>query len=88
MRRILSNQVWPHRLASGFPEDVVSTAGKTGTLVTVRNEAGVVTYPDGKRYAVAIFTRSHKIRSKNPGADAVIGAAARAAVTHLRITTD
>src|SRR4051812_42227758 len=32
VRRILGLQVWPHRLASGFPEDAVKTSGKTGTL--------------------------------------------------------
>lgn len=84
MRRILLSQVWPHRLASGFPEDGIATGGKTGTLGTWRNEAGVVLYPDGSRYAVAVFTRSHVIRDKNPGADAVIGKTARVAVTTLR----
>jgi beta-lactamase class A len=87
MRRILLSQVWPHRLASGFPEDNVTTGGKTGTLVIVRNEVGVVLYPDGTTYAVATFTRSHRIRAKNPRADAVIGAVARAATTYLRRST-
>ncbi len=45
------------RLASGF-DATVEVAGKTGTLPFVRNEAGVVTYPDGHRYAVAVFTRT------------------------------
>lgn len=84
MRRILGAQVWPHRLASGFPEDDVRTAGKTGTLVTVRNEAGVVSYPDGHHYAVSVFTRSHDVRAKHPAQDRVIGQAARLAVDLLR----
>ena len=84
MRRILAAQVWPHRLASGFPEDDVRTAGKTGTLVTVRNEAGVVSYPDGRHYAVSVFTRSHDVRAKHPAQDRVIGQAARLAVDLLR----
>lgn len=84
MRDILLHQVWPHRLASGFPEDDIHTAGKTGTLVIVRNESGMVLYPDGARYAVAVFTRSHTVREKNPDADAVIGKAARTAVEALR----
>ncbi|GAA1419517.1 hypothetical protein GCM10009601_16460 [Streptomyces thermospinosisporus] len=57
-RRLLALQVWPHRLASGFPFDDVHVAGKTGTLPTVRNEVGVVEYPDGGRDAVAVFTRT------------------------------
>jgi beta-lactamase class A len=77
-------QVWPHRLASGFPFDDVRVAGKTGTLPTVRNEIGVVEYPDGGRYAVAVCTRSASTAFTLPAADAVIGTAARLAVEHLR----
>lgn len=84
IRRILRNQVWPHRLAAGFPEDDVVTAGKTGTLIVWRNEVGVVGYPDGSVFAVAVYTRSRRPSLKNPAADAVIGAAARMAVDALR----
>ncbi|GHB24104.1 serine hydrolase [Streptomyces viridiviolaceus] len=84
MRRILGLQVWPHRLASGFPFDDVHVAGKTGTLPTLRNEVGVVEYPDGGRYAVAVFTRTAHTAATLPAADAVIGTAARIAVDALR----
>lgn len=85
VRRILGLQVWPHRLASGFADDdAVETSGKTGTLPAIRNEVGVVTYPDGGRYAVAVFTRSTSLAQKNAAADAVIGSAARWAVDTLR----
>jgi beta-lactamase class A len=83
-RTILLQQVWPHRLASGFPEDDVLTGGKTGTLPRVRNEVGVVAYPDGSRYAIACFTFAHEGAAKNPAADAAIGRAARVAVDALR----
>ncbi|PZG50348.1 serine hydrolase [Spongiactinospora gelatinilytica] len=84
VRRLLGLQVWPHRLSSGFPYDDVSVSGKTGTLPTLRAEAGVVEYPDGGRYAVAVFTRSHATALNQPRADAVIGTAARMAIDHLR----
>ncbi|WP_019629863.1 serine hydrolase [Actinomadura atramentaria] len=84
MRRMLGLQVWPHRLSSGFPFDDVRVSGKTGTLPTVRNEIGVVEYPDGGRYAVAVFTRALRPAAVLPQADAVIGAAARLAVEALR----
>jgi beta-lactamase class A len=84
MRRILGLQVWPHRLAAGFPFDDVRVSGKTGTLLTVRNEIGVIEYPDGGRYAVAAYTRSAGTALLQPPADASIGAAARLAVDHLR----
>jgi len=84
MREVLNLQVWPHRLASGFPYDDVEVSGKTGTFPTLRAEAGVVAYPDGGRYAVAVFTRSFSAALNQPRADAVIGTAARMAVDHLR----
>ncbi|MGH8506713.1 MAG: serine hydrolase [Stenotrophobium sp.] len=83
MRRILGAQVWPHRLASGFPEDHIKTAGKTGTLVIVRNEAGMVSYGNGRNIAVSVFTRSHEVRIKHPAQDAAIGKAAHLAVDML-----
>ncbi|WP_442816475.1 serine hydrolase [Streptomyces sp. NBC_01304] len=84
MRRLLGLQVWPHRMASGFPFDDVHVAGKTGSLPTLRNEVGVVEYPDGGRYAVAVFTRAADPAATLPSADAVIGSAARIAVDALR----
>jgi beta-lactamase class A len=84
VRRILSLQVWPHRLSSGFPEDDIRVSAKTGTLPRLRNECGVVEYGDGSRFAVAVFTRSTSTATKNPAADSVIGTAARCAVDLLR----
>lgn len=86
MRRILGLQIWPHRLSSGFPYDDVQVSGKTGTLPTLRNEIGVIEYPDGARYSVAVFTRSRHPTAVQPQADAVIGTVARLAVQHLRRT--
>jgi beta-lactamase class A len=83
IRRIMALQVWPHRLTSGFPAGV-SLAAKTGTLPGIRNEAGVVTYPDGSRYAVAAFTRAHTYVDRQPLVDASIGKAAFRAVESLR----
>jgi beta-lactamase class A len=83
VRRVMSQQVWPHRLRSGFPGQV-KVSGKTGTLPYIRNEVGMVTYPDGGRYAVAVFTVAGRPDFTNPAADAVIGTAARIAVDDLR----
>jgi len=85
IRRLLGLQVWPHRLASGFPFDDVRVSGKTGTMLTIRNEVGLVEYPDGGRYAVAVCTRSATVAAVQPAADAVIGTAARLAVDALRL---
>ena len=83
VRSLMGRQIWPHRLTAGFPDDV-AVAGKTGTLPAVRNEVGVVTYPDGSRYAVAVFTRARSLAYRQPAVDAAIGAAARCAVDLLR----
>lgn len=83
-RRILGLQVWPHRLGSGFPEAGVQISAKTGTLGHRRNEAGVVEYPDGRRFAVAVFVGSSHDGSRDPVADAAIGTLARATVDSLR----
>jgi len=54
--------------APGFPGEV-RCSGKTGTLPFVRNEAGVVEYRDGGRYAVAVFTWAHSVAMLQPDAD-------------------
>ena len=87
IRRLLGQQVWPHRLAAGFPSDAIRVSGKTGTLPAIRNEVGVVEYPDGRGYAVAVFTRSEGSGLALPQVDAAIGVAARIAVDDLRRQT-
>ena len=83
VREVMGLQVWPHRLTSGFPADV-QLAGKTGTLPSVHNEVAVATWPDGGRYAVAVFARSTCIPTHQPAVDAAIGRAGRLAVDALR----
>jgi beta-lactamase class A len=82
-RRILGLQIWPHRLTSGFPDDDVRVSGKTGTIGVARNEIGVVEFPDGRRFAVAVFLRTHAFRYRNPRADALIGTVGRLLVDQL-----
>ncbi|WP_409491959.1 serine hydrolase [Amycolatopsis sp. cmx-11-12] len=86
VRTIMAQQIWPHRISSGFPAGV-AIAAKTGTLPAVRNEAGVVTHVDGRRYAVAVFTRADSLADRLPAVDSAIGEAARLAVEHLRAQT-
>jgi beta-lactamase class A len=86
MRRVLRLQVCRHRLGSGFPGDDVRVAGKTGNLLNLRGEVGVVELADGHRYAVAVFTRANSAALSNPAAEAVIGATARIAVDQLHAT--
>lgn len=82
-RRVLGQQVWPHRLMSGFPDSRIRVSGKTGTMMFVRNEAAVVEYPDGARMAIAVFLQEPHPEIRNPAADRVIGTAAAIAARHL-----
>lgn len=86
MRRAMRLQLGRHRLASGFPSDDVRVAGKTGTVLNLRSEIGVVETGDGRRVAVAAFTRSNRTTLSDPAADAVIGTAARLAVEALALS--
>ncbi|MEU8965209.1 serine hydrolase [Streptomyces sp. NPDC048491] len=83
VRELMSRQLSTHRLIAGFDNDV-TVAAKNGSLWGVLNEAGVVEYPDGGRYAVAVFLRTPSLSGRNPAADAAIAHAARAAVDTLR----
>ncbi|HEY6740700.1 MAG TPA: serine hydrolase [Actinopolymorphaceae bacterium] len=84
VRSVLAQQVWTQRLAAAFPFDDVVVSGKTGTFVALRHEVGVVEYPNGEAYAVAVFTRSPRSRLILPAADAAIAQAAKIAVAGLR----
>jgi beta-lactamase class A len=83
VRAIMARQLTRHRIASGFPRPVQVAAKSGGLVGVVRNEVGVISCPDGRRYAAAVFTRCR------PGSDeiainAAIGKAAAYAVAALR----
>ncbi|AYF77460.1 serine hydrolase [Nocardia yunnanensis] len=82
VRDLMRQQVFGNRLPSGFPPgtDIWS---KTGTMPGIRNEIGVVGYPDGSRCAVAVFTVSQLLAGRQPAVDRAIGEAARTAVERI-----
>jgi beta-lactamase class A len=85
VRQAMGAQLTRHRIASGFGPEVTVAAKSGGLMGLVRNEAGVVTYPDGERYAIAVFTRSVPDATVDPArVDAGIGRVARALVDSLR----
>jgi len=83
VRDLMARQMFWTRLPSGFPPQVRVTA-KTGTLPGLHIEAGVAEYPDGGRYAIAVFARSRRLASRQIDVDLAMGEAARAAVEELR----
>ncbi|MFI1917370.1 serine hydrolase [Nocardia sp. NPDC020380] len=86
-RDLMRRQLFWTRLAAGFPEEV-QVASKTGTLPGLHMEAGVVEYPDGGRYAVAVFARTDELRTRRIDVDLAMSHAARLAVEYLRTRTD
>jgi beta-lactamase class A len=84
VRELMEQQVTRDRLAAGFPPEVRVAAKSGSWLRVVRNEVGVAEYPDGSRYALAVFTRTAAPHARRPDVDRAIGDAARAAVERLR----
>ncbi|WP_329083853.1 MULTISPECIES: serine hydrolase [unclassified Streptosporangium] len=83
VRDYMTRQIFWTRIASGFPPGT-RVAAKTGTLPGLHMEAGVVEYPSGESYAVAVFARSGQLPTRRLDVDLAIGQAARTAVDALR----
>jgi beta-lactamase class A len=73
-----------HRLAPDFSSDASRWSSKTGTLLNLRHEIGVVEHEDGSRYAVAALTESTVPAAVQPTAEAVMAHVARALHDQLR----
>lgn len=85
MREVLGQQIWPHRIASGFPWASTAVAGKTGTIGRVRAETAVVQPSGEPAIAVAVVTRAARADAALPAVDAAIGRIARILVDDLRM---
>lgn len=85
IRDVMGRQLVMNRIASGF-DGTVKVAAKSGALLgVVRNEVGVVTFPDGAAYVVAVFTRKDPANAAAPAAiDTAIGQIASCLVNELR----
>jgi beta-lactamase class A len=86
---LMAQQFCHARMAGAFPFPP-SVGAKSGSLPPdVQNEAGVVDYLDGRRFAVAVFTRRRPAGHPPPAAQPrgtvgrAIGEVARLAVEHL-----
>lgn len=98
MRALMRSCATSNGLDGGLPLDVQMTSGrKTGTLIGIegegekrtvmlmRNEVGVVEFPDGRRYAVAVFTHAEgaDLRIRDAAASRTLGTAVRMAIDGL-----
>jgi beta-lactamase class A len=87
VRELMGQQLTKHRLAASFPPPARVSA-KSGSLVgVVRNEIGVIEYPDGPGYAAAVFARARRPWHNDAAINAAIGATAATAVGMLRDET-
>jgi len=84
VRQLMSQQLTRHRLAAAFRPPVRVSAKSGGLVGVIRNEVGVIEYPDGEAYAAAVFTQISEPGQDSAAIDRVIGAAAAAAISELR----
>jgi beta-lactamase class A len=83
VRQIMGQQLTRHRLAAAFPSPARVSAKSGGLIGVIRNEAGVIEYPDGRAYAAAVFTQARQRHPDDAAINAVIGQAAAVAVASL-----
>jgi beta-lactamase class A len=84
VRDLLRANVVRHRLAPEFSADDMTWSSKTGTLLNLRHEIGVVEHADGQRIAVVALSESSVPAAAQPAAEARLARAARDLHDHLR----
>ena len=84
VRSLMAENMVRHRLAPDFSSDSSKWSSKTGTLLNLRHEVGVVEHDDGGAYAVAALTESRVPAAVQPGAEAAMAQVARALHDYLR----
>lgn len=83
-RSLMGANVIRHRLAPDFSSDASTWSSKTGTLLNMRHEVGVVEHEDGGVFAVAALTESTVPAAVQPAAEALMAQVARALHDQLR----
>ncbi|MEW1655601.1 serine hydrolase [Streptomyces sp. NPDC093707] len=84
VRGLMAHNLLRHRLAPDFSSDASDWSSKTGTLLNLRHEIGVVEHFNGHAFAIAVLTESLVPASIQPGADILMAQAARRLHDHLR----
>src|SRR5699024_1813692 len=78
LRELMSGNVVRHRLAPDLSSDAAMWSSKTGTLLHLRHEIGVVDHADGQSIAIVVLSESGNPASVQPAALVGLRAAARA----------
>ena len=84
VRALMRGGVLQRRLGPDFISDSTVWASKSGTLLNLRHDAGVVEHEDGEAFAVVALTESAVPASAQPAAEALMGRVARALHDQLR----
>jgi beta-lactamase class A len=84
VRTLMGHNVLRQRLAPDFSSDAMKWSSKTGTLLNLRHEVGVVEHDDGAVFAVAALTESQVPAVSQPAAEAVMAQVARTLHGRLR----
>ncbi|WP_030562010.1 serine hydrolase [Streptomyces aureocirculatus] len=84
VRELMAHNLIRHRLTPDFSSDATTWSSKTGTLLNLRHEIGVVEHADGQTFAVAVLTESLVPAGTQFGADALMAHVARTLRDHLR----
>jgi beta-lactamase class A len=85
VRALLGANVLRHRLTPDFASDASVWSSKTGTVLNLRHEIGVVEHANGDVFAVAVLTASSVAATLQPEAEATMGQVARRLHDELRL---
>jgi beta-lactamase class A len=86
VRELMANNMIRHRLTPDFASDAARWSSKTGTLLNLRHEAGVVEHTGGGAFAVVALTESRVPAVLQPEAEVLMARVARTLRDHLRGT--
>jgi beta-lactamase class A len=84
VRELMANNVIRHRMTPEFASDAARWSSKTGTLLNLRHEMGVVEHADGGVFAVVALTESRVPAAVQPEAEVLMTRVARALRDELR----
>jgi beta-lactamase class A len=84
LRELMGENVLRQRLTPDFSSDAARWSSKTGTLLNLRHEVGVVEHADGEAYAVAALTESRVPAAIQPAAEVLMARVAKVLRDHLR----
>ncbi|HEY4019570.1 MAG TPA: serine hydrolase [Pseudonocardiaceae bacterium] len=84
VRELMGENLLRQRLSPDFSSDATRWSSKTGTLLNLRHEVGVVSHADGQTYAVAALTESRVPAAVQPEAEVLMARVAKVLRDHLR----